>query len=109
MREREAGPIAREDLVDREAIGDDDAGVARKTSRPSAAISLRRIIVGVAVSLLLTGAPAVAQWAINPGWILFAPANDVSFTISTGKALPHGDHAETISDDAEPSRDVRIG
>ena len=46
-------------------------------------VRLRWIIVAVAVSALLAGTPAVAQWATNPGWILFAPANDVSFSIST--------------------------
>ena len=51
----------------------------------SGAARLRWAAVGVALSVLFTGAPALAQWATNPGWTLFAPANDVSFTLSTDR------------------------
>ena len=45
---------------------------------------MRRILLALVAALGLLLRPAVmAQWATNPAWTVFTPANDVSFTIST--------------------------
>jgi hypothetical protein len=42
-----------------------------------------RLAVVLIAAALVAASPARSQWATNPEWTLFTPANDVAFTIST--------------------------
>src|SRR5262249_51334770 len=67
--------------------------------RARAAMKSSRLLAGavtLATALLCAPPLGAAQWATNPSWTLFAPANDAQFTIASARTVSPATGSVTV-------------